>query len=143
MKYVLDTNIVARLLEGDPRVVPRVAGLEADSFGMPLVVFAELLFGVEKSSRREANRARLERFAAGVRVLPFDMPLASRYSTVRAALERKGRPKTDFDLVVACTALEHGATLITNDGGLKDGAIEGLTVEDWLDDLPPAPAAPT
>ena len=94
MKYVLDTNVVARLLEGDPRVVPRVSALEADSFGMPLVVFAELLFGVEKSARREANRTRLEAFAAGVRVLPFDLALATRYATVRAALERKGRPKT-------------------------------------------------
>ncbi len=133
MKYVLDTNIVARLLEGDQRVVPRVNALEADSFGLPLVVFAELLFGVEKSTRREANRARLERFAAGVRVLPFDLALATRYSTVRAALERKGRPKTDFDLVIACTAVEHGAVLVTNDAALKDGAIEGLVVEDWLD----------
>ena len=100
---------------------------------MPLVVFAELLFGVEKSVRREANRACLERFAAGVRVLPFDLALATRYSTVRAALERKGRPKTDFDLVIACTAIEHGAVLVTNDAALKDGAIEGLVVEDWLD----------
>ena len=133
MKCVLDTNVVARLLEGDPRVVPRVNALEADSFGMPLVVFAELLFGVEKSARREANRARLEAFAAGVRVLPFDLALATRYATVRAALERKGRPKTDFDLVIACTAMEHGAVLVTNDAALKDGAIEGLVVEDWLD----------
>lgn len=91
MKYVLDTNVVARLLEGDQRVVPRVGALEADSFGMPLVVFAELLCGVEKSARREANLARLERFAAGVRVLPFDLALATRYATVRAALERKHR----------------------------------------------------
>jgi predicted nucleic acid-binding protein len=78
VRYVLDTNIVARLLEGDQRVVPRVNALAADSFGMPLVVFAELLFGVEKSARREANRARLEAFAAGVRVLPFDVALATR-----------------------------------------------------------------
>jgi hypothetical protein len=68
-----------------------------------------------------------------VRVLPFDLPLATRYATVRASLERKGRPKTDFVLVVACTALEHGATLITNDAGLKDGAIESLRVADGLD----------
>lgn len=93
----------------------------------------KIAVGVEKSARREANRARLERFAAGVRVLPFDLALATRYATVRADLERKGRPKTDFDLVVACTALEHGATLITNDGGLKAGAIDGLMVADWLD----------
>jgi predicted nucleic acid-binding protein len=72
VKYVLDTNIVARLPDGDARVVQRVAALEADSFGMPLVVFAELLFGVEKSARRDANRARLERFASGVHELPFD-----------------------------------------------------------------------
>jgi tRNA(fMet)-specific endonuclease VapC len=99
---------------------------------MPLVVLAELLFGVEKSSRREQNRLRLQRFAAGVRVLPFDAALAARYAVVRAEVERKDRSKTDFGLVIACTALEHGATLVTNDAALKDGAIEGLVVEDWL-----------
>lgn len=132
MKYVLDTNVVARLLDNDARVAPRFAAVATDSVGMPLVVLAELLFGVEKSSRREQNRTRLERFAAGVRVLPFDVAVAARYAAVRAEVERKGRSKTDFDLVIACTALEHGATLITNDAALKDGAIEGLGVEDWL-----------
>jgi predicted nucleic acid-binding protein len=52
-------------------------------------------------------------------------------------VERKGRSKTDFDLVIACTALEHGATLITNDAALKDGAIENLVVEDWLEAVKP------
>ena len=132
MKYVLDTNVVARLLDNDARVALRFAAVATDSVGMPLVVLAELLFGVEKSSRREQNRARLQRFVAGVRVLPFYVPVAARYATVRAELERKGRSKTDFDLVIACTALEHGATLITNDAALKDGAIGDLLVEDWL-----------
>ena len=118
MKYVVDTNVVARLLDNDARVAPRFATVAADSVGMPLVVLAELLFGVEKSSRREQNRARLQRFVA--------------VDCVRAELERKGRSKTDFDLVIACTALEHGATLITNDAALKDGAIGDLLVEDWL-----------
>ena len=56
MKYVLDTNVVARLLDNDARVVPRFAAVAADSLGMSLVVLAELLFGVEKSARREQNR---------------------------------------------------------------------------------------
>lgn len=132
MKYVFDTNVVARLLDNDARVAPRFAAVAADSVGMPLVVLAELLFGVEKSSRREQNRLRLQRFASGVRVLPFDVAVAARYAAVRTEVERKGRSKTDFDLVIACTALEHGATLITNDAALKDGAIEGLVAEDWL-----------
>jgi predicted nucleic acid-binding protein len=95
VKYVLDTNVVARLLDNDARVAPRLKAVATDSVGMPVVVLAELLFAVEKSARREHNRARLQRFAA-------------------------------------CTALEHDATLITNDAALKDGAIEGLVVEDWL-----------
>jgi tRNA(fMet)-specific endonuclease VapC len=109
-----------------------MATLDTDDVGMPLVVLAELLFGVEKSARKAANLARVTRFADGVRVLPFERDVAARYAVVRAALERKGVPKSDFDLVIACTALEHGAALITNDGSLKDGAIEGLIVEDWL-----------
>jgi tRNA(fMet)-specific endonuclease VapC len=132
VKYVLDTNIVARLLDADPRVALRLAALPVEDIGIPLVVLAELLLGVEKSTRREANRARLNAFTAAINVIPFDRAVAARYATVRAALERKGRPKSDFDLVVACTALEHGATLITNDAGLKDGHIDGLVVEDWL-----------
>jgi predicted nucleic acid-binding protein len=34
--------------------------------------------------------------------------------------------------MIACTALEQEATLVTHDAALKDGAIEGLAVEDWL-----------
>ena len=132
MRYVLDTNVVARLLDGDERVTARLADVSTDDVGMPLVVLAELLFGAEKSARRDANLARLERFAAGVQVLPFDRVLAARYGAVRAAVERGGRPKSDFDLVVACTALEHGATLVTHDGALKDGSVPGLVVDDWL-----------
>ena len=97
MKYVFDTNVVARLLDNDARVALRFAAVAADSVGTPLVVLAELLFGVEKSSRREQNRLRLQRFAAGVRVLPFDAALAARYAVVREEVERKGHSKTDFD----------------------------------------------
>ncbi|MEP7052881.1 MAG: hypothetical protein ABJB12_21125, partial [Pseudomonadota bacterium] len=55
--------------------------LALDSVGMPLVVLAELLFGVEKSARREQNPARLDRFAAGVRVLAFAAALVARYES--------------------------------------------------------------
>jgi tRNA(fMet)-specific endonuclease VapC len=130
VRYVLDTNVVARLLDGDERVTARLAEVSTDEVGMPLVVFAELLFGAEKSARRDANLARLARFAADVEVLPFDRAVAARYAAVRAAVERGGRPKSDFDLVVACTALEHGATLVTHDGALKDGSVAGLVVDD-------------
>jgi predicted nucleic acid-binding protein len=51
-------------------------------------------------------------------------------------LERRGIVKSDFDLVIACTALDHGAILVTNDGSLLDGRIDGLRVENWLEARP-------
>jgi predicted nucleic acid-binding protein len=38
--------------------------------------------------------------------------------------------------MIACTAIEHDATLVAHDAALKDGAISGLVVENWLDSAP-------
>jgi predicted nucleic acid-binding protein len=38
----------------------------------------------------------------------------------------------DLDLPIAATALDLGATLVTNDRALLDGAIAGLRVENWV-----------
>lgn len=133
MKYVLDTNVVSRVLDGDERALGALAAVEPQDVGIPLLVLAELLFGAEKSARREENRKRVEAMTQRFPVLPMSLSLVERYAAVRAAVERLGRRKSDFDLVIACTALEHGAVLVTNDAALKDGAIEGLVVEDWLD----------
>lgn len=137
MKYVLDTNIVARLLDGDERVLNRLAGVDPSDVGIPLLVLAELLFGAEKSARREQNRARVRRLTETLPMLQVGLAVVDRYAIVRAQVERVGRPKSDFDLVIACTALEQGATLVTHDAALKDGTIDGLVVEDWLADLSP------
>jgi len=47
-------------------------------------------------------------------------------------MESRGVVKSDFDLIIACTALEHGATLITSDAALLDGSIPELRSENWL-----------
>ena len=132
MKYVLDTNVVSRVLDGDERVLLPLAEVESRDVGIPLLVLAELLFGAEKSGRRDENRKRIQVITEQFPMLPMGLAIVRRYAAVRADVERHGRRKSDFDLVIACTALEHGAVLVTNDAALKDGAIDGLVVEDWL-----------
>jgi predicted nucleic acid-binding protein len=51
----------------------------------------------------------------------------------RATLEAKGIVKSDFDLVIACTALEQEAILVTSDRGLLDNSIPGLRAENWVE----------
>jgi predicted nucleic acid-binding protein len=132
VKYVLDTNIVARLLDGEERVLSHLADVAPSDVGIPLLVLAELLFGAEKSARREQNHARIQRLTETFPMLPVGLAVVRRYAAVRAEIERVGRSKSDFDLMIACTALEQSATLVTHDEALKDGAIDGLVVEDWL-----------
>jgi tRNA(fMet)-specific endonuclease VapC len=129
---VLDSNVVSRVLDSDERALRRLAKVGPLEVGIPLLVVAELLFGAEKSGRRAQNMKRIESIINQFPVLPMELAIARRYAVVRADVERRGRSKSDFDLIIACTALEHGATLVTNDSALKDGAIEGLAVEDWL-----------
>lgn len=132
MKYVIDTNIAVALLEQCAQVIGRVAQLSAREVGLPVIVLAELLFGARRSKRVDSNVERVERLTEILPVLPVTRPIAERYALLRAAITERGRPKGDFDLLIACTALEHSATLVTNDAALKDGAIDGLRVEDWV-----------
>ena len=134
MKYILDTNVVARLLDGDERVLAHLADVDPRDVGIPLLVVAELFFGAEKSARRDQNRARVQRLTETFPLLPLGLAIVRRYAAVRADVEARGRRKSDFDLMIACTALEHEAILVTNDAALKDGAIGSLVVEDWLVD---------
>lgn len=137
MKYVLDTNIAAAMLNMHAGVLMRLAPLPIEEVGLSLLTIGELLFGARNSRRAGENLAKVERLRQSFPILPVDEPVIERYAVVRADLVTRGRPKNDFDLIIACTALEHAAVLVTNDGGLKDSAIEGLVVEDWL-----APATP-
>ena len=132
MRYVVDTNIAIAMLAQRQPVVVRLSSVAPEELGLSVLVIAELLFGARRSARVRQNVARVQALEAQFPVLPVTLPIVERYGFVRAELTARGVAKSDFDLVIACTALEHGATLVTNDGALKDGAIVGLTIEDWL-----------
>jgi tRNA(fMet)-specific endonuclease VapC len=130
--YVLDTNIAVAALKLHPPVSSKLAQLAPDDVGFPLVVVGELLYGARNSQRVAENLARVEALRARFPVLPVTDAVVERYAVIRATLVKLGRPKGDFDLLIAATAIESSAVLVSNDAGLKDGSIEGLTVEDWL-----------
>jgi tRNA(fMet)-specific endonuclease VapC len=132
VRYVVDTNIAIAMLAQRQPVVERLSNVAPAELGLSVLVIAELLFGARRSARVRENVARVQALEAQFPVLPVTRPIVERYGVMRADLAARGLAKSDFDLLIACTALEHGATLVTNDGALKDSAIAGLTVEDWL-----------
>jgi tRNA(fMet)-specific endonuclease VapC len=131
--WLLDTNTLVYLLNGELRV--RARANEAGRTGRvvtSIIVVAELLYGVERSTRQEANRRHLEKELEPLEIVQVSLGAAAQFGRVKAALRAKGINKTDLDLLIAATALHLGATLVTNDGALLDGTIPELTVENWV-----------
>ena len=96
---------------------------------------AEVFYGVENSSRREENLQRVQRELELFDIYPVTTTQTAQiYAKIRTETERAGRTKGQagkIDLLLAATAIENDAVLVTHDGDLLDGAISDLQVEDW------------
>jgi tRNA(fMet)-specific endonuclease VapC len=70
-RFLLDTNIVIALLEGDDTVLSNLD--RAPEIFIPAAVIGELFFGAAKSGRPSENTAKVERFAAGRAIVSCDL----------------------------------------------------------------------
>jgi tRNA(fMet)-specific endonuclease VapC len=71
----------------------------------------------------------VEEFLRRVEVLVWDSQAAQRYAQLRAALEERGEPMGNLDLMIAAQAIAADAILVTNDRGFRK--VKGLRIEDW------------
>ena len=137
MRYVLDANAAIAALNDVASVQSRLDAVPAGEVGIPIAAVAELTFGAYKSTRREKNLANIANLRRSIAVLGLDDLVVDICGSTRAELERRGITKSDFDLLIACTAVAHDAVLVTSDRGLLDGSIGRLRVENWLDQPSP------
>lgn len=133
MIWLLDTNtiIYAQYIGG--RVRDRLDDASASGrIVTSVLVVAELFYGAERSARPEANRQKVGEIVKTIEVIPVTVASAARFGALKQQLMARGRVKADVDLHIAATAIEAGATLVTNDGALLAGDIDGLTAENWI-----------
>jgi tRNA(fMet)-specific endonuclease VapC len=129
--FLLDTNICIYLIKKHPeRVLRHLEAKQPGEVGISSVTVGELDFGVKKSAQPERNARALLLFLAPLVVLPFDELAARSYGTVRADLERRGKPIGPLDTLIAGHALALGATLVTNKVR-EFTRVGGLSVENW------------
>lgn len=134
MTYLLDTNACVALINGTPKEVRRrfrrAVARQATVLVSSVVGF-ELWYGVAKSQRREANTERLNAFLAGpLEWIDFDEDDAREAGTVRAELERAGKPIGAYDVLIAGQARRRHARLVTSNAREFD-RVAGLKWEDW------------
>ena len=131
MKWLLDTNVCIAVIRQRPEsALRRLRGKQVGQVGLSTITLAELEFGAAKSQQPARARAALREFLLPLEVVPFNEAAADAYGTVRAAMEKKGRPIGPLDTLIAAHALALGTVLVTNNTR-EFRRVPGLSVEDW------------
>jgi tRNA(fMet)-specific endonuclease VapC len=139
--FLLDTDIFSLVLQGRDRVTARVAAAEAtrERVTISAITRAEVLKGRIEYLLKAADKAhwlraydflvRTEERLAKVEIIPVTESAADYFDRLRVTRKQK---KNHADLLIACIALAHDATLVTRNR--KDFQnISNLRFENWAD----------
>ena len=88
-RFLLDTNIVIALLEGEDAVLSHLD--QAEEVFISATVVGQLFFGAEKSGRSVENLAKVENFLTGRSILACDLRVARDWAA-EATASTKGPP---------------------------------------------------
>ena len=128
---MLDANACIDIQRGrDSRIGERLLALKPGEARLSLIVYGELLVGVEKSRDRERALQALSDFTIGVPVEAAPVEIAQHYGAIRARLEREGRVIGQNDLWIAAHARAADLTLVTSNER-EFRRIPDLRVENW------------
>jgi tRNA(fMet)-specific endonuclease VapC len=130
--YLIDTDTCAFVLRRtSPVLLERIQAVPLRQQAMSVITLAELLFGVQMSSKKKANQAAVDLLVRHLSVLEWPRDAAAHYAEIRADLTRRGQLIGANDLLIAAHARCAGATVVTNN--VKDfGRVKGLRVENWM-----------
>ena len=133
MKYMLDTNICIYSIKHKPeQVFRRLQEHDPSEICISSVIYAELVYGVEKSKAIEKNRLALTLLLANIEILNFDAAAAESYGKIRADLERQGTPIGSLDMMIAGHARSLGYTVVTNNTR-EFSRVQELKLENWAE----------
>ncbi len=130
-RYMMDTDTCSYIIKERPESVRRnFQSLSMDSLCISIVTYAELMYGVERSSSKRINRAVIDRFISHLDVLKWDTKAADKYAFIRTTLDAKGTPIGAMDMMIASHATSIDAVLVTNNQK-HFSQVQGLTIENW------------
>ena len=108
MRYLLDTNIVSDLVRNPQgRVAQKIRKVGEQRVCTSIIVASELRYGAAKKQSPRLT-TQLQAVLSALEVMPFESPADAAYGTLRARLEKAGRPIGGNDLLIAAQALALG-----------------------------------
>jgi tRNA(fMet)-specific endonuclease VapC len=129
--YLLDTNIVSDLVHNPQgRVAKHIRKVGETKIRTSVIVASELRYGAAKRGSARLSR-QLHLVLGALEVVALDSPVDEVYGSIRAKLEKVGKPIGGNDLLIAAHAIALDCTLVT-DNEREFSRIDGLVRENWL-----------
>jgi tRNA(fMet)-specific endonuclease VapC len=113
MAYLLDSDWVINALAGRSRALSPLERLSSQHIGVSVITLAEVYQQAFESTNPDAYLATFRGFIAAFRVIPVTEPIAVRSAEIRALLTRRGEIISNFDMLIAATALHYHLTVLT------------------------------
>jgi predicted nucleic acid-binding protein len=113
MSYLMDTDWAIHVLDGQARATATMVRLAGQRVRIGWVTLAEVYEGAFRSSNPGAFLAIFRGFLTSYEVIRLSDAIAERFGELRAFLRRRGELISDFDIVIAATALHLDLTLLT------------------------------
>jgi tRNA(fMet)-specific endonuclease VapC len=129
--YMLDTNICIYILKKrHMSLLSKLDRIPSGQTCISVVTYAELRYGVERSSSRRLNQRILDNFVSHLGIMPWGPDAAEQYARTRAHLEKKGALIGNMDLLIAAHALCRKDVLVTHNVR-EFQRVPNLNYEDW------------
>ncbi len=128
-KYLLDTNICIFYIKGQYELNKKIAEVGEQNCFISEMTVAELKYGVENSKTVEAMRTIVEAFIPKFAIIPIYNSLDI-YAKEKAKLRKQGLLIDDFDILIGCTSIANGLTMVTNNV-VHLNRLANIVIEDW------------
>ena len=130
MKYLLDTNICIHFFRGKFNLIEKFQEENIENFAISEITLAELIFGAENSSNPKKNYKLIDEFSEQVKILPIFNSI-NIYAKEKVKLRKSGTMISDFDLLIASTAIANELIMVTEN--VKEfERISNIKIENWV-----------
>ena len=113
VKYLVDTDWIVPALKGRPDAQLLLSSLAPHGLAISLISYGEIYEGIYGGRDPKRHEQVFRLFLRGVEVLPLNRSIMKEFARIRGQLRVAGNLITDFDLLIAATAIHHDLMLVT------------------------------
>src|ERR671928_2106868 len=107
MRYLLDSDWIINFLAGKKDADRALQHFDPKEIVISLVTVAEIYESAFHYANPGAHLQRFRTFLDNFELLNMNVPIVEKFAEIRADLRRRGEMISDFDIVIAATALHY------------------------------------